>query len=187
MTVLKYSAAADTIREAMLIWLWNEDKGRFARGFNQGQTDETDALDAASWGAMFLTAACEKDKTRQSINFAQSNYSSAVGEVSGSKPHAGMADGVNWDKIDIVWSEGSLGVAMSYLKMGDNMSLQQAYNTLAQMAKLQDPAGGLFYAWHDEPQPVPDFPEVPSVAGTGWYIMTVRAIEDTDTFWGVTP
>ena len=182
----RYSQAADRIRVAMLENLWNEQLGRF----DQGLGDDADALDVTSWGAIFLIAACEEEKAYRSLDYAERTYRSSAGNVTGYKPYAGLVEGTNWDEVDLVWSEGSLGAAMAYLKLGGGVSLSRAYSILGEMAKLQDPAGGLTYAWYGGGSAQPDFPEVPSAAGTGWYVMAARAMADSrmlDAFWGKAP
>ncbi len=188
----RYSQAAQQIRDGLLSQLWQEEKGRFERGLDpSGQPDGVDALDAASWGAMFLLAIGEKEKAQRSLDFATNTYFNSADGLWGYKPYAGIADDFDWDNIDVVWSEGSLGVAIAYLKFGDSANQNQARNIIAEMAKLQnrDPGGGLLYAVHTGDE-LTDFPRAPSVGGTGWFVMVLRAWADPaarDTFWGAAP
>lgn len=183
-----YSNAASEIKDAILSDLWNDELGRLDQGLN----DPADALDASSWGAVFLIAVGEDAKASRSLDYAEQMYWNSVGDVSGYKPYAGIIADMNWDDVELVWSEGSLGVAMAYLKLGDSVSEGRAVAILGEMTELQleDFAGGLFYAFYDETMPVPGFPEAPSVAGTGWYIMTLQALSNSemrDAFWGSAP
>jgi hypothetical protein len=188
----RYSLAAQQIRDGLLTRLWNEEKGRLDQALDPaGQPDGVDALDSASWGAMFLLAAGEEEKARRSLAFAERTYWNQAEGIWGYKPYAGTVEGTNWDAQWVVWSEGSLGMAMAYMKLGDAASLARARTILAEMARLQerDPAGGLLYALYpcDE---LTDFPRAPSVGGTGWFVMALRALADPavrDAFWGGVP
>jgi hypothetical protein len=56
------------------------------------------------------------------------------------------------------------------------------------MTKLQelDPNGGLFYTAYSGEEVI-DFPRAPSMAGTAWFVMVLRAMEDEvmlNAFWG---
>ncbi len=188
----RYSFAAQQIRDGLLTKLWNEEKGRLDRGLDAaGQPDGVDALDAASWGGIFLLAAGEEEKAIRSLAYAEQMYRNEADGIWGYKPYTGTVEGINWDGVPAVWSEGSLGVAMAYAKMGDTASLCRARSILNQMANLQerDPAGGLLYMVNSGDE-LAGFPRVPSVGGTTWLLMTLRALEDSATlnsFWGLTP
>jgi hypothetical protein len=97
-----------------------------------------------------------------------------------------------------VWSEGSLGVAMAYLKLGYALQdradaagdsyILHARSIVTEMEKIQtlDPDGGLLYAVSGGDE-VTGFPQAPSAAGTAWLLMVQRAIENKamcDAFWG---
>ena len=182
----KYSLAAKQIRSAMLARLWNDDKGRFEQGMtNQsGQIDTGDALDAASWGALFLSAIGESDKAQRSLDYAESVYRNDFNGHSGYKPYAGTAEGFDWDPVKVIWSEGSLGVAMAYLKLGNRDRTAQILSEMADLQAL-DTDGGLFYALSSH-NDLTDFPAAPSVAGSAWYLMVLRSHADSSmlaAFW----
>lgn len=188
--------------------LWNEEKGRFDQGMGPtGNQDDTDALDAASWGAMYWIAIADLEKAKRSLEYADEAYKNTVIisptlSIEGYKPHSGLVDGAfDWATVNLVWSEGSLGVAMANLKMGytlldqcnpqGNMYVQKARDIVTEMDTLQtlDTRGGLMYAVTQDVVPS-DFPQAPSIAGTAWFLMVQRAIEDrilNDTFWGPDP
>jgi hypothetical protein len=204
----RYTAAANLLR-ANIPKLWDETKGRLNQGMVLTNTSTTptvtlntgDALDAASWGAMYWLAVGDREKAERSLEYADHAYRNTVtisnsGMISpaisvwGYKAYSGTAD--------VVWSEGSLGVAMAYLKLGHALLdcgdprghtyIQKAKDIVAEMEKLQevDPQGGVLYAVssHDT---VTDFPSAPSAAGTTWLLMVQQAIEDEtlrDAFWG---
>jgi hypothetical protein len=81
---------------------------------------------------------------------------------------------------------------MAYMKLGGAFNEARAREIIAEMAKLQtayDANGGLLYAAYAGIEK-DDFARAPSVAGTGWFIMALRAWSDPaakDLFWGPTP
>ena len=180
-----YACAASAIKQGLLTRLWAGD--HFLQGLgSDGQDNPDDALDVNSWGAIFLLAVGEDAKAQQALSYVEQHFTSTVEGISGYEPYGGVAEGISWDEIELVWSEGSLGVAMAYVKSGN---IDEAQLILHDMSHLQehDPAGGLFYALHDQSEPVANFPEVPSVGGSGWQIMVLRALRDAqmrDLFWG---
>lgn len=188
----RYSLAAQQIRDGLIARLWNDGKGRFDRGLDpSGQPDAVDALDTASWGAILLLAIGEEEKAQRSLDFASRTYYNSADGLWGYKPYAGDADGFDWDGVDLVWSEGSLGMAMAYLKLDGPANHNQARGIISKMAELQnrDPHGGLLYAAYVGTE-ITDFARAPSVGGTGWFIMVLRALSDPaarDAFWGAVP
>ncbi len=87
----------------------------------------------------------------------------------------------NNSDLPLIWPEGSLGVAMAYIKMGQN---QQSIELLQSVLKLQDEEGGLPYATESLQF---QFSKNPSVAGTAWLVMVISALEDQNIqrlFWG---
>lgn len=207
----RYSDAAELLRDNMTK-LWDEAKGRLNQGMNiTGTLNTGDALDAASWGAIYWTARGELTKAKRSLAYADIVYSntvtiSNVGDLSdaltlwGYKLYTGTAEpeDIDWPATDVVWSEGSLGVAMAALKLGyalleegdlrGHIYIQKAQLILDEMEKLQtvDANGGLLYAVSPITT-LTDFPQAPSVAGTAWFLMVQRATADRalrDAFWG---
>jgi hypothetical protein len=64
----RWTDAADRIRGALLRVAWDDRIGQFDEGFSPGgQRDAGKALDCASWGALFLLAAGEPDKSEQPL------------------------------------------------------------------------------------------------------------------------
>jgi len=212
----RYIEAADLQKENM-IKLWNEKAGRFNQGMGpDGELDVFDALDAASWGAMYWIAVGDLSKAKRSLAYADQVYSNTVTvsntvttspeiTIWGYKPYTGFDGVIDWTDLDLVWSEGSLGVAMANLKLGHALLnqcndlrgytyIQQAEAIISEMEKLQtlDPDGGLFYAaYPDYPGflsgVIPDFARAPSAAGTTWFLMVKQAMADEtwrDAFWG---
>ena len=218
----RYTDAAKLLKANMEAKLWNPEKGRLNQGLNVTGTvdmpipapDTTDALDAASWGAIYWIAIGDLSKAMNSLDYAERSYRSTVTvsntvtatpeiTVWGYKPHSELIEGLDWANTEFVWSEGSLGVAMASLKLGyalkeqcsddlhGNIYLQRASNIVAEMEKLQtlDPNGGLFYAAYAGKE-IDGFARAPSAAGTTWFLMVKRALEEEqwrNAFWGSDP
>jgi hypothetical protein len=143
---------------------------------------------------MFLHAVGEKNRARQALLSAEI-YESRDQGVLGHKPYVDLLIYENrminaifypdkpkktWDDIDFVWPEGSLGVAMAHLKLGEE---SKAKKIIEQIASLQDSDGGIPYATSDIRF---QFSTNPSVAGTAWFVMAVAALENPDVqalFW----
>jgi len=200
----RYIEAASLLKSKM-INLWdpeNPDKGCFNQGMGgDGTPDPFDALDACTWGAMYWIAIGDLDKAKSSLDYVDTVFSNTVTvsdtihaspviTIQGYKPYG--------DSPDMVWSEGSLGAAMAYEKLanalkkiGDpqwNIYHQKAVDIVSEMTKLQelDPNGGLFYTAYSGEEVI-DFPRAPSMAGTAWFVMVLRAMEDEvmlNAFWG---
>ena len=202
----RYTNAA-LLQKKNMANLWNESLGRF----DQGAGDDANALDAASWGAMYLIATGDIISAMRSLEFADQAYFNTITvsdtiqvnpaiTVSGYKPYTGTVDEFDWSARQMVWSEGSLGVALAKLKLGYTLLdhchdttgyayIQEAEAIVAEMEKLQtvDPGGGLFYTAYPGEE-INDFARAPSVAGTAWFLMAKQAMADPtwrDTFWSV--
>ncbi|MBI3018730.1 MAG: EpsI family protein, partial [Deltaproteobacteria bacterium] len=130
----KYEKAKTVLGEVLLKKAWSEKMGQFYRGMRLNGPDEAQALDCASWGLLFLKSIGEHSKA-QKILKAMENYFifDSLHQVEGYRPYykGYVFDefSINklfyphypqksWSDIQMVWSEGSLGVAMAYLKMG---------------------------------------------------------------------
>jgi len=191
----KYEFAANLLKQSILQKSWNGEIRQFNRGQHLNGTDPVQALDCASWGAMFLHAVGKKSKAEVSLK-SVSKYFVSFGKHQGYKPYVDMLlyEGPvvnalffpddpekNWNDLPLIWPEGSLGVAMAYIKMGQN---QQSIELLQSVLKLQDEEGGLPYATESLRF---QFSKNPSVAGTAWLVMVISALEDQNIqrlFWG---
>jgi len=156
------------------------------------------ALDCASWGSMFSLAVGKKDYARASLKTIEKKYRSSddltvsgIARVEGYKPYEARpviedADarisefyfkdksGLTWKDMDGVWGEGSLGVALAYLKQGDT---GKARAIIGEMLKLQDEDGGVLYFTREIPH---EFVSYPSVASTAWLAIVLSAAEDAE-------
>ncbi len=175
---------------------WNSKEHQFNRGMRKDGADTFMALDCASWGLMYLLSIGDKEKAKLTKNVLDRYKTKDLKyRVSGYKPYykGYVFDELSinrlfyphhpkkdWADVDMIWSEGSLGVAMAYLKLGDK---EKAKQILDQMIKLQVPSGGLRYATHEIPF---QFTPNPSLAGTAWFVMVESALEDSgllELFW----
>ena len=192
----RWREAADLIRTALLRVAWDDRLGQFDQGFTPGgQRDSVRALDCASWGALFLMAAGEKDKAQQALRSVDAYYASRDGEAAGYRPYfddpifPGFEVGKfyfpenprkQWRELPLVWSEGSLGVALAYLRTGQRDRARQVIDNLR---PLQVASSGLRYASRSVPHQMTD---APSVAGSAWLVFLAEALKGNplaEQFW----
>ena len=190
----KYTFPANILKQSIVKKSWNEETGQLNRGQRLDGADPAKALDCASWGAVFLLAAGEETKALTSL-ISTENYLVRSNQHQGYKPYVNLllyedpelntlfypeAPEKNWNNFPLIWPEGSLGVAMAYLKLKKN---EKAIELVKWMVKLQDREGGLPYATeHLRYQ----FSKNSSVAGTAWLVMVISALEDQrnlNLFW----
>ena len=196
----KYKEAAGMIKDSLLKVAWSPADGQYYRGVREEGIDTVLALDGASWGAIFSLAVGEKAKAERSLEAIEKNFRSSDkvdGQVvQGYKPYTGLAiyedravnrfvfpdtPDLTWTEFEAVWGEGSLGVAMAYLKLGRT---SEAEKIVDEMIKLQGEKGGVLYLTKEIPH---EFINVPSVASTAWLVMVLSAMRDKDAledFWG---
>jgi len=190
----KYASPANILKQSIVKKSWNEKNGQLNRGQRLDGADPAKALDCASWGAVFLQAIGEESKALASLN-STANYFVRSNQHQGYKPYIDLllyedteintlfypeAPEKNWNDLPMIWPEGSLGVAMAYLKMKKK---EQAVELIKSMVKLQDREGGLPYATEHL---LYQFSRNSSVAGTAWLVMVISALEDETTlklFW----
>jgi uncharacterized repeat protein (TIGR01451 family) len=154
-----YLEAANRIKQSLLTNHWSPSYGCFQQGIN----DTVKVLDAASWGALFLLSIGQPDKAESCLDFIEVNFPTTgtcdIGgvsqNISGYKPNV---------STNLVWSEGSLGVAKAYQRAGDQAKHD---GIVSEIWKMQGPNSGIVYAC----PPATDFPDWESVAGTAWMVM----------------
>jgi hypothetical protein len=174
-----YDAAASRVARALLAHAWDDAHGQFAEGVSQEGPDDTPALDCASWGSVFLEAAEGGAKARAAYRTADARYAS-MDRATGARGHRPYAAGAlfpsgslarhfaralhasAWDKVDLVWPEGSAGVALAAWRAGD---ADRARAIVDELERLRSADGSL-------PTSTLDVPFVldrkPSIAGTAW-------------------
>ena len=181
----RWQEAADRIRRALLRVAWDPRISQFDEGFSRGgQRDAVKALDCASWGALFLLAAGEREKAAQALKSAEI-YASQDGEATGYRPYFDERIFPNfeigkfyfpgdprkqWRDLPLVWSEGSLGVALAYLRSGQ---ADRARQIIGALQPLQVPGSGLRYASRAVPHQMSD---APSVAASSWLVFLAEAL-----------
>lgn len=192
----RWSAAADRIRAALLRVAWDKDLGQFDQGFTPGgQRDSVRALDCASWGALFLLATGETEKAQEALRNVERYYASRDGDAVGYRPYfddhifPGFEVGrfyfpenprKEWRELPLVWSEGSLGVALAYLRSGQP---ERARAIIDGLRPLQVPSSGLRYASRGIPHQMTD---APSLAGSTWLVFLAEALKGNplaERFW----
>lgn len=191
----KYNVAANTLKESLTSKSWNRKLNQFNRGQRAAGADTVRALDCASWGSMFLKA-INRDKMADKALFSSENYKSVERKLFGYRPYLDILvyedykvnkaffpkdPKRNWSNVPMIWTEGSLGVAMAYLKLGYR---KKAIEIIDSVLKLQTVDGGVKYA--DRSLKFM-FSENPSVAGTAWLVMVLDALENKGSellFWG---
>jgi uncharacterized repeat protein (TIGR01451 family) len=164
-----YLEAARRIKQSLLTNHWNPSYGCFQQGID----DTAKALDAASWGALFLLSIGQPAKAGSCLDFIEANFpTTAICTLGGvPKTISGYKPDVN---TDVVWSEGGLGVAKAYERLDDQAKRDEI---IAEMWKMQVPNSGIVYAC----PPASDFPDWESVAGTAWMVI-LQSDRDPD-FW----
>jgi hypothetical protein len=191
----RWRGAADRIRDALLRVAWDQHIGQFDEGFSPGgQRDAVKALDCASWGALFLLVAGETDKAHQALRTVET-YASRDGNAAGYRPYfderifPGFEIGKfyfpndprkQWRDLPLVWSEGTLGVALAYLRTGQSDRARQIVEALR---PLQAGSSGLRYASQSVPHQMSDSP---SVAASSWLVFAAEALSGNslaEQFW----
>ncbi len=182
----QYRVTADTVRERLLRRLWNDAMGQFNRGMSVQGIDAVESLDCASWGALFLRSAGIEDKARRALEAAE-RYRVSKSSVEGYTPYRNStiyeSAAVNsrffpadprkrWNDMDLIWPEGSLGVAMARTRLGLR---DGAISIIRSMTRLQGPDGGIPYATEEVPF---QFSRESAAASAAWLVMCVSALED---------
>lgn len=191
----RYKKVFEAVREGLLAQAWNAKTGQFNRGVRTTGDDPVQALDCASWGACFLASVGRNEKALRALSTVNRYYNEHRG-VGGYKPYRKLMiyetaaanayfypddPRKTWDDIRMVWPEGSLGVAIAFIKNGKP---EKALDILTDIAGLQDADGGIPYATLNlEFQ----FSENPSVASAAWFVFASVLLENPSLnrlFWG---
>ena len=180
-----WSRVADRIQLGLLNHLWNDALGQFNEGFgSSGSLDSIKALDCASWGALFLLATGERDKARRALEVTHKYYATQEGDAIGYRPYSDSPVYENpevgsfffpddprkqWRSLPIVWSEGTLGVALAWLHLGQ---AERARQLVMGLRPLSENAG-LRCATLELPFQMAD---VPCVAASAWFVLVAAAL-----------
>ncbi len=194
---MAYQQSADLIRTALVNGLYNASIGQFNRGVSPNGLDVHRALDTASWGSLFLLAAGEPGLAMTALNTTDL-YRNVSNDVLGYKP--GIVDRIyesdvlqqhvfpdepnkSWDDISYIWSEGSLGVAMAYVRTGQIDKGHEILMSMLGPAMNVTGQGGIRYT--DQNLPF-QFHNKPSTIGTAWALMVQANVEGgliPELFW----
>ena len=210
-TRAEYMAAAERLKNALMGTLWTETtdgSGRFFQGVSPRGLDRGEALDCCTWGALFLIAIGENQKAERALWHAEKTFRTPIGSavraavrpVRGYRPYAGVNEGVNWDNYaDLVWSEGALGCALAYLRLGRKDRFASIVTeTLTLCARPGDPSTGVRYSRYRQDLAAPgggkvgrddfikDFTQAPSVCATAWLLLVQESAKAANSgkFWG---
>jgi hypothetical protein len=174
-----YGAAATRLARALVSRAWDEPHGQFVEGLSPDGRDDTPALDCASWGSLFLAAAGDGARGATALRTADVRYASRDRE-SGARGHRPYAAGPlfpsaalsrrfarvlhasSWDRVDLVWPEGSAGVALAAWRAGD---AARAHAIVRDLERLRADDGSLPTATLEVPFVLD---RQPSIAGTAW-------------------
>jgi len=184
-----YLSVANDVADSLRGGFWNSAQNRF----NQGIGDPYRALDVQSWGTVWLmsndqTASYGDARTRSldALSFADSFFystqASAINgfSVSGYGPYA---DSSNSFHSEAVWSEGTYGVALAHLRLGDTDRMKTIVNDISSM---QNVTGGVLYAAQETVVDISGekFYPFESVAGSGWLALVCASNQYM--FWNAT-
>jgi len=162
-------------RSTLLSTLWNSNQKRFQTGFN----DPSYALDVQSWGSLWLisgryaTLEVMQSRSQSALQFADtfflnSQTSALLNKNNQSTGYGPYADSSNSFHANTVWSEGSLGVALAHLRLGNIEKAKSIMNGI--LPSMVSSTGGVLYAANrtvvDNSGDV--FYPYASVAGTAW-------------------
>jgi hypothetical protein len=174
-----YGAAATRVARALVSRAWDEAHGQLVEGLSPDGPDDTPALDCASWGSVFLSAAGEVARAASALRTADARYASrdrATG-AHGHRPYAAgplfpsaalasrfapVLHASSWDRVELVWPEGSAGVAFAAWRAGD---AARARAIVDDLERLRATDGSLPTATLDVPFVLD---REPSIAGTAW-------------------
>jgi hypothetical protein len=181
-----WSHAADRIKHGLLQHLWSDALGQFNEGFaSNGSLDSNKALDCASWGALFLLATGETEKAQKALDATENYYATRDGDAIGYRPYSDSPVFENpevgrfffpddahkqWRSLPIVWSEGTLGVALARLRLGQ---AERARQVVMGLSPLKLANGSLRCATLELPFQMAD---VPCVAASAWFVLVAAAL-----------
>lgn len=169
-----YKSTASQIERSLLRnhWTGSSSSGHFLQGIN----DPTPALDANSWGAIFLAAIGKKSQANTALTYVENTFKNTQTvngtPVTGYSPDAAKRT---------VWVEGTAGVSAAYVRVG---KAAQGQSILDAVASLEFLSGAFPYA---SPRYVNSdgdtFSDLESVASTGWREISLHLLAGSSAFW----
>lgn len=190
-----YKALYEFMKENLTKGFWNNDLKQFNRGWGQKKKDDAEALDAASWGAIYLKSIGEVKKARTALSKTRA-YENWRSKPRGHLPYINMLVHedfkinqffypkrplTHWGELDFNWWEGTFGVLLANLKVhGRSPSMK---NLFKDYLVIQNQDGSFNYGTKDIPF---QFASYPSVASTAWFIISMSCYlveEVNESFW----
>jgi hypothetical protein len=183
-----YADGAQRIAQALQTRSWNAVHGQLVQGFGADGPDDTLALDCASWGSVFLGAIGEVTRSEEAAAAADGLYAThdARTRVQGHRPYAegpvienvglmrrfaSKLPASRWDRLEVVWPEGSAGVALAEWRAGH---VERARAIIDALEPLRADDGSLPTATVDVPFTLDT---MPSIAGTAWVALVRFELE----------
>ncbi len=177
-----YLTTANQIKNSLLANHW---VGGSSPHFLQGIGDPAPALDANSWGAIFLWAIGRGTQANQALKYVESTFkttqkvSGTSTKITGYAPDAARKT---------VWLEGTLGVAMAYERQGAARKADSILNSVAALQSAWEKQGrwqgALPYAMPRYKNADGDtFAEWESVSSTGWENLVLALRAGSSRFW----
>ena len=181
-----YQLTATRIKNSLLTRHWVAASSSTPGHFLQGIGDPTPALDANSWGAIFLWAIERSAQASQALKYVESTFKNTQ-TIPGS---ATRVTGYSPDSARrTVWLEGTLGVAAATQRLGKTSTAGAILDNVTQVQCVWQSQG----KWHGAlPYALPryrnadgdTFSDLESVASTGWLLLTLSVRNNlTSPFW----
>ena len=164
---------ATQIKNSLLTnhWTGSVSSGHFLQGIG----DPTPALDANSWGALFLTAIGRNAQAKQALKYVESTFKNTK-KIPGTSTNL---TGYSPDSAKkTVWLEGTAGVAAAYQRVGQT---QKAGSILGEFSAW---SGGIPYSMPRYTNSDGDtFSDLLSVPSTAWYQVALSVRTGSSLFW----
>lgn len=191
----QYEKSLEFYKKALVKNFWNEKTKQFNRGYGKKGKDEVEALDASSWGALYLYSIGDLEKAIEALGKAKA-YENWEDPAKGHRPYINVRvyedyhinkhyypkdANKTWNDLPISWYEGTFGVVLAELKVkGVSKSLDIQFRNLIEK---QNEDGSFVYATKEIPF---QFSNKPSVASTAWFIIAASSYlvpELRESFW----
>lgn len=167
---LSGGALANSLAAGIVDQLWLDDEGRFALAIGADSLYSGRALDASgAWGALFLDAIGQDEKSRRSLDFTETHFSTRAGRLAGYRPYLDVVDHpATAEREDLIFVEGSMAVGLAGHRLGRSDVAQSTLELGATLSCLT--GGALPYA----NRRVADFTDEPSAAASFWFLFLER-------------
>lgn len=171
-----YQTLANTLEANIMSLLWDSKNQRFYQGMDPTGPDSSDPLDMHSWGGIWLCNTGRTDLAAQVLS--ETSLAPFVVTDAGVTGYtSAYASGGYPGIIPSVWSEGTFGVALAFLALGDTVNWQA---TVDGIAGGQRPDGSFRYV--TETDTTYEFTVSESTIGAAWAILAVLGCG----IWGIT-